>query len=193
MTILDSSKANPKLGGPSFDFGHRLTRGVWGLTWILLAAWTPVPLHGWRRLVLRLFGAKVAHGAHVYPSARIWYPADLEMGVCACLGPRVECYSMAKVTVGAYAMISQDAKLCAGSHDITDPDCQLVAKPIVIGDHAWIAAGAFVGPGVTIGIGAVLGAQAVTFKDIPEWTVYIGNPSVFLKSRKISSKPSGRE
>jgi putative colanic acid biosynthesis acetyltransferase WcaF len=90
---------------------------------------------------------------------------------------------MAKITVGDYATVSQDACLCAGSHDIDDPNFQLIAKPIAIGDHAWIAAGAFVGPGVTLGNGAVLGARAAAFKDVPEWSVYIGNPAVFLKAR----------
>jgi len=183
MSILDSAKSNPKQGGPSFSLAHRLTRVAWRLSWALLAAWTPPPLHGWRRILLQLFGAKIEPGAHVYASTRIWYPANLEMGRYSCLGPGVDCYSMAKITVGAYAAVSQDARLCAGSHDIDDPNFQLVARPIVIGEHAWIAASAFVGPGVTIGSGAVLGAQTVAFKDIPEWCVYIGNPAVFLKTR----------
>jgi putative colanic acid biosynthesis acetyltransferase WcaF len=90
---------------------------------------------------------------------------------------------MARITLGAHVTVSQDACLCAGSHDIDDPDFQLLTKPIVIGDHAWVAAGAFVGPGVTIGDGAVLGARAVTFKDLPEWEVYAGNPASFSRNR----------
>jgi len=92
---------------------------------------------------------------------------------------------MAQITIGANAIVSQDAELCAGTHDVEDPDFQLVAKPIVIGDHTWIAAGAFVGPAVTIGEGAILGARAVTFKDLPPWEIYIGNPARFLKTRKL--------
>jgi putative colanic acid biosynthesis acetyltransferase WcaF len=191
MTILDAADSNPKEGGPSFSLKHRLVRVAWTLAWTLLAAWTPAPFHAWRRVLLRLFGARIAPGAHIYPSARIWYPPDLDMGPFSCLGPRVDCYSMAMISLGAYATVSQDAKLCAGSHDIADPNCQLVARPIVIGEQAWIAAGAFVGPGVTIGAGAVLGAQAVAFTDLPEWTVHIGNPAVFLKKRIIRAENPG--
>jgi putative colanic acid biosynthesis acetyltransferase WcaF len=94
---------------------------------------------------------------------------------------------MTKISIGAYAMVSQDAKLCTGTHDIEDLNRQLVTKPIVIGEQAWVAAGAFVGPGVTIGTGAVLGAQGVAFKNIPDWSVYVGNPATFLKPRKSLS------
>ncbi|XOV76899.1 MAG: hypothetical protein ACFHWZ_08825 [Phycisphaerales bacterium] len=39
------------------------------------------------------------------------------------------------------------------------PDLPLIRPPIVIEDHAWIAADAFVGPGITVGEGAILGAR----------------------------------
>lgn len=187
MSLLDASKSDPNHGGPSFSLKNRMTRLAWGVCWALLAAWTPTPLHAWRRILLNLFGAKIAPGAHVYSSVRIWHPANLEMGPYSCLGPRVDCYSMTKISIGAYAMVSQDAKLCTGTHDIEDLNRQLVTKPIVIGEQAWVAAGAFVGPGVTIGTGAVLGAQGVAFKNIPDWSVYVGNPATFLKPRKSLS------
>ncbi|MGD1037697.1 MAG: putative colanic acid biosynthesis acetyltransferase [Roseiarcus sp.] len=183
MNALDASKSKPLEGGPSFSLGHRSYRALWNVTWLLLARWTPPFMHPWRRVLLRLFGAKIAGGAHVYPSVRIWDPRNLEMDSHSCLGRRADCYSMARISLGAHAIVSQDARLCAGLHDIDDPEFQLVTKPIVIGDHAWVASGAFVGPGVSIGEGAVLGACAVAFKDLREWGVYIGNPMVFLRTR----------
>jgi putative colanic acid biosynthesis acetyltransferase WcaF len=140
-------------------------------------------MHPWRRLILRLFGAKIGRGAHIYSSARIWDPRTLAMNSHACLGPRVDCYSMATITLGAHAIVSQDACLCAGLHDIDDPGFQLMTKPIIVGDRAWVAAGAFVGPGVSIGEGAVLGARAVSFSDVEPWAVYIGNPARRLRER----------
>jgi putative colanic acid biosynthesis acetyltransferase WcaF len=57
----------------------------------------------------------------------------------------------------------------------------------VIGADAWIAAEAFVGPGVVIGEGAVLGARGVAFRDIPAWSVYVGNPARLLRRRRPTS------
>lgn len=187
MALLRASDSKPLGGGPSFSLRSRVFRFIWQSAWIFLASWTPPQLHCWRRLLLNLFGANIGRGAKVYSSVRIWYPPNLEMKPFACLGPRVSCYSMAKITIGTYAVVSQDAELCAGTHDIQDPEFQLIASPISVEDRAWVAAGAFVGPGVVIGNGAVLGARAVTFRDIPDWSVYSGNPAVFLKQRRRNS------
>ncbi len=60
-----------------------------------------------------------------------------------------------------------------------------MAGPIDIGPEAWIAAGAFVGPGVSVGEGAVLGAQCVAFRSVEAWTVVVGNPA-----RPTSTRPA---
>ena len=183
MSLLAARDTRPLQGGASFSRRHRLIRVVWQVTWTLLAAWTPPPLHRWRVALLRCFGADVHPTAHVYASARVWYPPNLRMAAHACLGPRVQCYCMAPITLGAGAIVSQGAFLCGGTHDIRDPDFQLVVRPIVIGTRAWVAAEAFVGPGVTVGEGAVLGARAALFKDAEAETVYLGNPAVWVKQR----------
>ena len=180
---LDAAREGSREGGATFSLSNRLFRAAWSVTWLLLAAWTPPPLRAWRRLLLTTFGAKLARGANVYASARVWYPPNLVMEPFACLGPKVTCYCMAPIRLGAYALVSQGGHLCAGTHRIDDPDFQLVARPIRIGENAWIAAEAFVGPGVTVGEGAVLGARAVAMRDLEPWTVYSGNPAATLRAR----------
>ena len=63
---LNASQTKPLEGGASFSLGNRVLRAVWMLTWLIFAQFTPPPLHGWRRLVLRLFGAKLGAGARVH-------------------------------------------------------------------------------------------------------------------------------
>ena len=48
---LDASLSHAIEGGASFSLGNRIARVVWGIAWLLLARFTPPPLHGWRRLV----------------------------------------------------------------------------------------------------------------------------------------------
>lgn len=181
--ILDASTTNPMEGGASFSFGHRLLRAAWGLVWGGLGSWTPPPLHGWRRMLLRLFGADIHPTARVYPGAKVWYPPNLKMGRYATLGRSSDCYCMALITLEDFALVSQGAHLCAGTHDIDDANFQLKAFPITVGARAWVAAEAFVGPGVLVGEGAVLGARSVTVKNLDPWGVYAGNPARKLRER----------
>lgn len=185
MEILNARKTDPMTGGASFPLAHRLERLVWNIVWEGLGKWTPVPAFGWRRWLANLFGARISPKARIYPGVRIWYPRNLTMADYACLGQRVNCYCMAPVTLDLYALVSQDAELCAGTHNIDDEYLQLIVKPITLGKRAWVAAGAFVGPGVTIGDGAVLGARAVTVKSLEPKAVYAGNPARFLRTRNI--------
>jgi len=185
MTLLDAKRSNPMEGGPSYSLSHRIFRAVWACAWLLLARWTPPPLHRWRNLLLRVFGADVHATARVYASARIWYPPNLTMRAHSVLGPHANCYCMDKVTIDEKAVVSQGAEICGGTHDIRDPDFQLVTKPIRIQSRAWVAANAFVGPGVTVGEGAVVGACAVLFRDAEAYGVYVGNPAVKIKTREL--------
>lgn len=185
MSILDAAEHKTWSSGVSFTLGNRFYRLAWSATWLLLASWTPPPMHGWRRLLLRLFGAKVAPTAGVYGSARIWSPANFEIGEHAYVGPRASIYSMAKITIGPFSLVSQGGHLCAGTHDIDNAHFQLCARPITIGARVWIAAEAFVGPGVTIGDGSVLGARACAMKDLDAFTVYAGNPARPIRPRKV--------
>lgn len=185
MTLLDASIARPLEGGASFSLRNRLFRVVWGVAWLLLARYTPPPLHSWRRLVLRAFGAKVGRGARVYGSVSIWMPQHLELGENALIGPGVRLYNQGHIRIGAWTVVSQRAHICASSHDISDPHFQLLLRPVVIGDRCWVAAEAFVGPGVTMGDRAVLAARGALFGKAAADSVYTGNPAYFMKARQM--------
>jgi len=148
----------------------------WGAVWPLFAL-SPRPLWGWRRMLLRAFGARIGTDVHVYPSARITMPWNVEVGVMAAVGDGAILYALGPVRIGARATVSQYAHLCAGTHDLSHLDRPLLALPVTIGPDAWIAADAFVGPGVTVGAGAVVGARAVVTKDVAPGHVVAGNPA----------------
>lgn len=188
MTPLDASRSRPMEGGASFSLGNRLFRATWAIAWLVLARWTPPPLHRWRRLVLRAFGARVGRGARLHASTRVWYPPNLDLGEHSLLGPGVTVYNQGRIVIGRRVVVSQRAHLCASSHDIRDPHFQLVLRPVTIEDGAWVAAEAFVGPGVTVGAHAVIGARAVLLRDAEADGVYQGNPAVRVKSRGMRER-----
>ncbi len=171
--------------GSFFSLRNRLERVTFNLIWTLFARWTPPPLHRWRCAILRLFGARIGNGVRIYSSTIVWLPANLSIGDRTQIGPRARLYNQGRIDIGKDAVVSQGAHLCASSHDVSDPLFQLILRPIRIGDRAWIAAEAFVGPGVTVGEGAVIAARGVAVREIDPWTIYGGNPAQPLRPRVI--------
>jgi putative colanic acid biosynthesis acetyltransferase WcaF len=145
---------------------------------------SPRPFFGWRRFLLRCFGAKIGRSVHVYPSATIYFPWHLEAGDETAIGEQAFIYNLGRVTLGSRVTISHRAHLCAGTHDHTKPDFPLLRPPIVIGSDAWICADAFVGPGVTVGERAIVGARAVAMKDVEAGSIVVGNPARESKKRE---------
>ncbi len=166
---------------------NRIARVAWQTVWILLFRPSPVTLHGWRRFLLRLFGARIGQGAHVYSSCKIWGPWHLTMRDYSCLAPYVDCYCVAPVTIGAHSTVSQYSYLCTASHDFENPSMPLVTSRITIEDQAWVCVDVFIGPGVTVGEGAVVGARASVFSDVEPWTIVGGNPAKAIKKRDLKS------
>ncbi|WP_273212118.1 putative colanic acid biosynthesis acetyltransferase [Runella zeae] len=168
---------------PSFSLKNRIIRVIWSICYLFFYKYTPVPLHGWRSIVLKIFGAKMGKSVHVYPKVKIWAPWNIEIGDESGIANDVILYSQAKIIVGKRVVISQGTYICAGTHDYTKKGHPLITKPIILKDNTWVAAEAFIHPGVTIGEGAVIGARSVVTKDMPSWMVCAGHPCKPIKTR----------
>lgn len=151
---------------------------------------SPRPCFGWRRFVLRCFGAKIGAHVNTYPSTWIYFPWNLTVGDWSAMGEEAFIYNLGPVTLGEKVTVSHRAQLCAGTHDYAQADLPLLRPPIVIANQAWICADAFVGPGVTVGEGAIVGACAVAMKNVAPWTIVAGNPARLVKPRKLDQRPN---
>ncbi len=149
---------------------------------------SPRRSYGWRRFWLRAFGADLAPNCTLRPRTKVIHPWLLKVGEYTLVADDVTVYNLGPITIGSHTVISQDAYLCAGTHDMTRRDFPLLREPITIGSGVWIAAGAFIGPGVTIGDNSVVGARAVVVKDVPPGVIVAGNPA-----RVIRPRPMGPE
>ena len=162
-----------------------LLRWFWALVQATLFRWSPRPLHGWRALLLRLFGATIPDpfAVVIFPTAKITFPWKLTLAPRTMVGPHVTLYDLAPIILQRGANLSQNCHLCAGTHDYLRWDMPLITKPIVIGENAWLGADVFVGPGVTIGALCVVGARSVVMKDLPPHTIGAGQPCRPIKPR----------
>lgn len=167
------------------DFRGRskLAVQLWWLCDAILFRSSPQAAYGFRRALLRLFGARVGIGVIIRPTARITYPWKIDIGDHAWIGDDVVLYSLGPISVGRNAVVSQRSYLCGGDHDYTDVNFEIRSAPIRVEEGAWIAADVFVAPGVVIGEGAVIGARSSVFQDMPAGMVCVGSPCVAIKPR----------
>jgi putative colanic acid biosynthesis acetyltransferase WcaF len=140
-------------------------------------------MYGWRRLLLRAFGARIGKGVLVRASVKIVYPWKLSIGDFSWIGDEVTLYTLAEITIGDNAVVSQQSYLCTGSHDYTRTTFDLYALPIRIEPETWIATRVFVGPGVTVGRGTIVGAASVVLKDVPPGLITAGSPLKVIRPR----------
>jgi acetyltransferase-like isoleucine patch superfamily enzyme len=91
------------------------------------------------------------------------------------------------VKIGDRVMFGPNVSIYAATHE-TDVQSRRdnieYAKPVVIGDDCWIGGQVVILPGVTIGKGCTIAAGAVVSRDIPSWSVAMGQPAKVVKTVK---------
>jgi putative colanic acid biosynthesis acetyltransferase WcaF len=173
---------------PNWNWRIKLLRILWMPCQVLFLRGTTRYLSPLRVLALRAFGAKIDLPALICDGVRIWYPWNFSMKAFSAIGTGAEVYNFAPVAIGRHVTISQYTYLCTASHDYNDIAMPLIYSSIDVGDDAWIAARAYVGPGVRIGCGAIVAAGSVVVRDVANWAIVGGNPAQFIKPRQ---PPSG--
>ncbi len=161
---------------------HPILLRVWRLVNAFFFPWCGNRI---RQALLIMFGAEVGKNSLICRGVVVYAPWNLKIREMVCIGPYVELYNKDRIEIGSGVVISQCSYLCTASHDISSSKMALITAPIVVDDNVWIAAKASVLPGVFISEGAVVGACAVVAKDVPAWSVVVGNPAKVVKKREL--------
>jgi acetyltransferase-like isoleucine patch superfamily enzyme len=114
---------------------------------------------------------------------------DITLGDGANVGFNCEIFSASTVTVGRDTLIAAYCYLIGGDHDFSDPSVPIVAQArrsrgVVVGDAAWLGAGARILDGVTIGDHAIVGAAAVVREAVPPGAIAAGIPARIVGQRE---------
>ncbi len=168
---------------PGFRGRSAVYTQLWWIVQSTLFGMSPQVFYGWRRGLLRLFGARIGNGVFLRPSVRVTYPWKLKVGDYCHIGDEVVLYTLGEIEIGDCVVISQRSYICTGSHDYTSPTFDIYAKKITIDSEAWVATDVFVAPGVHIGNGAVVGARSSVFSDVPPGVIHVGTPARFVGNR----------
>lgn len=94
------------------------------------------------------------------------------------------------VTIGNHVILAQNIVMSGLNHKYTDIHIPIhlqpvTTAPIVIEDECWIGANTVITAGVTIGKHSVVAAGAVVTKDIPPYSVAVGNPARIIKQYNV--------
>ena len=156
-------------------------RGLWYITKILFFKSPCFPVYGFKRTLLRWFGAKIGKEVVIKPCVNIKYPWHLSIGDYSWIGENVWIENAADITIGANCCISQGAMLLSGNHDFTKPAFDPMWKPINIKDGAWVGARAVVCMGVTMEAESILTVNSVLTRNTTSRSIWQGNPAVEKK------------
>jgi acetyltransferase-like isoleucine patch superfamily enzyme len=90
-----------------------------------------------------------------------------------------------KITIGKHVSLAPNVYIMAGSgpnaSDALQKVFPIVKKPVTIGDHCWIGAGAVIMPGVQLGRFCVVGVNSFVNKSFPDFSVIGGSPARMIR------------
>lgn len=97
------------------------------------------------------------------------------------------------IRIGHNVIIGQNVRFHSQNHkynrlDVPIKEQGVISKGIEVGNDCWIGSGATILDGVKIGNGCVIGANTLVNKNIPDFSVVVGNPAKIVKNRKESRR-----
>lgn len=160
------------------------------LLWIIISnifinSYLPLPFSV-KRIILKLFGAKLGKGLIIKPKVNIKYPWLLEIGDDCWIGEHVWIDNLAKVEIGSHVCISQGAMLLTGNHDYKKPTFDLLIGEIILENGVWLGARSMVCPNVICYDHSVLAVGSIATKNLESYGIYKGNPAQLMKKRSIT-------
>jgi putative colanic acid biosynthesis acetyltransferase WcaF len=166
--------------------GPLVLRVLWYITNAVFFMNPLVVGSGFKKFILRRFGAKIGTGVVIKPSVNIKYPWKLEVGDYTWIGERVWIDNLDQVKIGKHCCLSQGAYLLCGNHHYKRVAFDLMTRPITLEDGVWIGAMSTVAPGVTAKSHAILALGSVATQDLEAYTIYQGNPALPVRKRELT-------
>lgn len=161
----------------------KITVQLWWIVQATLFRYSPQFAYGWRRFLLRTFGAQIGKKVIIRATVNTTYPWKLSIGDYSWIGDEVTLYTLGPINIGANAVVSQKCYICTGTHDYRSEAFKISAHKITISDRCWLATDVFVAPGVTINIGTVVGSRSSVYNDLPAHKICVGTPAKPMKNR----------
>jgi maltose O-acetyltransferase len=140
-------------------------------------------VEGRRRLLDELLGS-LGEDAEIRPPLYCDYGLRLHVGARTFVNFGLVALDVATITIGEDVQIGPYVQLLTATHPL-EPEPRRAkwesARPIAIGDNAWLGGGVIVCPGVSIGADTVVGAGSVVTRDLPAGVLAAGSPARVIR------------
>jgi len=123
----------------------------------------------------------------IEPPLNIDYGCNISLGARFYSNFNLTILDCSLVTIGDRCMFGPNVSIYAATHEAevqSRRDNVEYGRPVVVGDDCWIGGNVVILPGVTIGRGCTIGAMSVVSRDIPEFSVAMGQPARVVKKVK---------
>ena len=134
------------------------------------------------KIVKELLGK--SDGAFINPPFYCDYGSHIEVGKNFFANYNCTIIDVAKVKIGDNCQMAPNVAVYTAGHPIHPVSRNSLYEygiSVTIGDNVWIGGNTVIMPGVHIGSNTVIGAGSVVTKDIPDWSVAVGNPCRVIK------------
>ena len=134
------------------------------------------------RIVKELLGK--SEDAFINPPFYCDYGSHIEVGKNFFANYNCTIIDVAKVKIGDNCQMAPNVAIYTAGHPINPTARNSIYEygiSVTIGDNVWIGGNTVIMPGVHIGSNTVIGAGSVVTKDIPDWSVAVGNPCRVIK------------
>lgn len=150
----------------------------------------PSDFEGLSAVVRELLGS--GENAFINPPFHCDYGTRIHAGKNLFINYNCTIIDTGEVTIGDNCQLAPNVSLFTAGHPlhpVSRNSLYEFGKPITIGDNVWLGGGTIVLPGVTIGSNSVIGAGSVVTRDIPEWSLAVGNPCRVIRRITELDKP----
>ena len=92
-----------------------------------------------------------------------------------------------QITIKNKVLIGSNVHIYVSNHNFLNSEVPIYDQghsdisPVTIEEGAWIGANVIILPGVRVGKNSVVGAGSIVTKDVPDYSVYAGNPAKKIK------------
>ncbi len=153
-----------------------------------------IPLTHWklffpkkaRKLCVKMF-KKFDDGAEFRPGSYAINCTKISIGKRVVIRPNTMLFGSSNITIEDGVLIGSGVHIYTANHNFENPNIPIIdqlhspGKDVLLKKGCWIGANVTILPGITIGINSVVGAGSIVTKDIPSYTVAVGNPACVIK------------